>query len=258
MSVPSPEGRGRASLVRAGIFVPVLATLGLLPSIGVAQGFGSLLGRISSTVAGSNLANALVSITGTGLSVSSGEAGLYVIVGVPSGRHEITVELLGFQVGRDSIQLEPDEALVLDFRLEPDPVAIDGLLVSAEASRSGAVVIGREEIARRRASTVTQLLRGAVPGLTQTVTSGDVGAASRIRMRGNRSLEASPPLFFVDGVRIGSSHVAGPEGTGGILTFLDNINPRDIQRIEILRAAEATTFFGTDAVGGAILIFTRR
>jgi outer membrane cobalamin receptor len=85
-----------------------------------------------------------------------------------------------------------------------------------------------------------------------------VGSASRIRIRGVRSLQESPPLFFVDGVRIGSARMGGPTGTGGVLTFLGNLNPRDLDRIEILHASEATTLFGTDAAGGAILIFTRR
>ena len=57
---------------------------------------------------------------------------------------------------------------------------------------------------------------------------------------------------------MGSARVTGPTGTEGVLTFLDNINPADIQRIEILYAAEATTLFGTDAAGGAILIYTKR
>jgi outer membrane receptor protein involved in Fe transport len=227
-----------------------------------AQGIGTIVGRVTSGDEGANLPNALVSVTGTGLSVLTGEEGWYLLVGVPVGRHEITVQLPGYFEVRDTVDLGPDDTPVLYFQLEPDPIPVDELVVSAEvqppARLAHARVIGEKEIARRQASTVTQLLQGLVPGLTQTVTSGDVGAAAQIRLRGTRSLEASPPLFFVDGVLVASAHFGGPAGTGSILTFLDNINPRDIQRIEILHAAEATTLFGTDAVGGAILIFTKR
>ncbi|MFH1763774.1 MAG: TonB-dependent receptor plug domain-containing protein [Gemmatimonadota bacterium] len=239
-------------LVASGILAP-----GLL-----AQGTGNVLGRISSGVAGANLANALVSISGTELKVLSGDEGWFFLTGIPAGRHEITVELPGFAEVKDTIEVGPDAAVKLDFLMAPDPVPVDELVVSAEGRAIGTLahrrVIGRDEIERRGPSTVTQLLQGLVPGVTQTVTSGDVGSAAQIRIRGTRSLEASPPLFFVDGIRIGSSRVGGPPGTGGILTFLDNINPRDIDRIEVLHAAEATTLFGTDAVGGAILIFTKR
>ncbi len=236
--------------------------LASLPLCGRAQGTGTVVGRVTSGDEGANLPNALVSVTGTGISVLTGEAGWYFLVGVPEGRHEITVGLPGYFEVKDTIELRLDEALVLNFQLEPDPVPLDELVVSAEiqpsANLAHARVIGEEEIARRQASSVTQLLQGLVPGLTQTVTSGDVGAAAQIRLRGTRSLEASPPLFFVDGVLVASAHFGGPAGTGRTLAFLDNINPRDIQRIEILHAAEATTLFGTDAVGGAILIFTKR
>jgi outer membrane receptor protein involved in Fe transport len=246
---------------------PVPLAIGLMglatvPQCAWAQGTGTVVGRVTSGDEGANLPNALVSVTGTGISVLTGEAGWYFLVGVPEGRHEITVGLPGYFEVKDTIELRLDDALVLNFQLEPDPVPVDELVVSAEVQPSAnlahARVIGEEEIARRQASSVTQLLQGLVPGLTQTVTSGDVGAAAQIRLRGARSLEASPPLFFVDGVLVGSAHFGGPVGTGSILTFLDNINPRDIQRIEILHAADATTLFGTDAVGGAILIFTKR
>jgi outer membrane receptor protein involved in Fe transport len=233
----------------------------LAPGV-MAQSTGSVLGRVSGEAGEAGLANAVVSIPGTGLSVLSGDEGWYFLADVPVGRREITVALPGFAVARRAIDVGPGDALVLNFQLGADPLSMDELVISTQARIPGApanwIVIGPEEIAKRRANTVTQILQGLVPGLTQTVTSGDVGSAAQIRIRGARSFEGSPPLFFVDGIRIGSSNTGGPVGTGGVLTFLDNINPRDIDRIEILHAAEATTLFGTDAVGGAILIYTKR
>lgn len=248
---------GRLSPILLGLVI-----LGVFTPSVHAQDRGNVFGRVSSAEADVRLPNALVSISGTGLKVLSGDNGWYFLTDVPTGRHEITVVLPGFAEVRDTIEVDVDDVLALDFQLEPDPVSVDGLAVTVEARPLGRLahrtVIGREEIARRQASTVTQLLQGLVPGLTQTVTSGDVGAAAQIRMRGVRSLRSSPPLIFLDGVRIGSSRLRGPPGTGGVLTFLGNINPRDLDRIEILQAMEATTMFGADAAGGAILIYTKR
>jgi len=84
-----------------------LVALGILPPTTLAQGAGSALGRITSTDERANLPNALVSITGTGLSVLTGEAGWYFIVGVPPGRHEITLELPGYFEARDIAPLFP-------------------------------------------------------------------------------------------------------------------------------------------------------
>ena len=194
--------------------------------------------------------------------VLSGNEGWFFLTGLPPGRHEITVELTGFALAVDTVEVQADSAIHRDFRLQPNPVPLDELVVSADAHARGALahrrIITREEIDRRQAGTLTQLLQGLVPGVTQTVTSGDVGAAAQIRIRGVRSLEGTPPVFFLDGVLVGSARFDGPAGTGRILTFLDNINPEDIERIEILYSAEATTVFGTDAAGGAILIFTKR
>lgn len=249
--------RGRRVLLLLGVLTP-----SFFSAVSAVQGTGSVFGRVLGGTEEATLANALVSVSGTTLRVLSGDEGWFFLTGLPSGRHEITIELVGFALAKDTVEVQPDNAVHLDFWLEPEPVPLDELVVSADARAGGAKahrrIITREDIDRRQASTVSQILQGLVPGVTQTKTSGDVGAASKIRIRGVRSLEDTPPLIFLDGVRVGSAGFASPVGTEGILTFLDNINPQDIQRIEILYAAEATTFFGTDAVGGAILIFTKR
>ncbi|MFC1661173.1 TonB-dependent receptor plug domain-containing protein [Gemmatimonadota bacterium] len=228
-----------------------------------AQGSGSILGRISDEATGAILPTALVSVTGPGLSVLSGDEGWYFLTGIPEGRQEISVVLIGYGTVRETVLVRPGDAITLDFQLKAEAIPIDEVRVVAEPrlreNLTHRKVISSEEIVRRQAGTVTQLLQGLVPGMTQTVTSGDVGAAARIRIRGVRSLEDTPPLFFLDGVRIGSAGFNAPTGAGGsVLTFLDNINPKDIDRIEILHATEATILYGTNASGGAVLIFTRR
>jgi iron complex outermembrane receptor protein len=227
-----------------------------------AQDPGSILGRITDVATGAPLPEALVSVSGTGRQILSGENGWYFLTGVPAGVHEITVGLLGYALVRDTVELVPGDALSADYQLTAEPIPVDELVISVEAdplrNLSQRRVILREELERRQATTMAQLLQGLVPELTQTFTSGEVGAAPQIRIRGVRSLRPNPPIFIVDGVRIVSAQTGGPPGTGSILAFLDVINPRDVDRIEILHASEATTFYGTDAAGGAILIFTRR
>jgi len=226
------------------------------------QEAGSILGRITDAATGAPLPEALISVLGAGRQIRAGENGWYFLTGVPAGVHELTVGLLGYSLVRDTVEVTPGGALSRDFSLSAEPIPVQELVISAEAdplrNLSQRRVIRRDELERRQASTMTQLLQGLVPGLTQTVTSGEVGAAPQVRIRGIRSLRGSPPLFIVDGVLIASARTGGPPGTGSILTFLDVINPRDVDRIEILHASEATTLYGTDAAGGAILIFTRR
>ena len=256
-----PESFGPKSLWGRAVFLGLLAG-STLPIPGQTQQTGNLLGRVTETEDGSALANAIVSVPDASVQIMTGDEGWYFLTGVPVGTHEVRVHRFGFLEAVDTVELGPDSTIVKDFRLRPDPVLVDGLVVTAEAEPIGRLahrrVIRSEDIARTQATTVTQLLQGLVPGLTQTVTSGDVGAAPTLRIRGIRSMEATPPLFFLDGVRVGSARFRGPAGTGTILTFLDNINPRDLDRVEVLNATEATTLFGTDAAGGAILIYTKR
>lgn len=227
-----------------------------------AQDLASIVGRITEAATGAPLPEALVSVSGTGRQIRSGENGWYFLTGVPAGVHEITVGLLGYAVVRDTVELAPGDALSADFQLPAEPIPVDELVISAEAdplrNLTHRRVISREELEGRHASTMNQLLQGLVPGVTQTVTSGEAGAAPQVRIRGVRSLRPNPPLFIIDGVRVTSARTGGPPGTGSILSFLDVITPRDVDRIEILHASEATTLYGTDAAGGAILIFTRR
>jgi hypothetical protein len=254
-------GRFLTESLRLFVAIGFLVSGVCLPALD-AQGSGAILGRISDQETGATISEALVSISGTNLRVLSGEHGWYVLSGIPAGMHEVTVGLLGYELIRDTIQVASGDALDMDFQLVSEPIPVDGLVVSAEAeplrNLAHRRVVRREELERRQASTMSQLLQGLVPGVTQTVTSGDAGASARIRIRGVRSLRDSPPLFFVDGVRVASARTGGPPGTGAILTFLDNINPKDVERIEIVHAAEATMLFGTDGAGGAILIYTRR
>ena len=237
--------------------------MSLLPPGLFAQPSGTILGRITSPTEGIVLADVEISIPEAGLRVLSGSEGWYFLVGIPEGRHEVTVGLIGYETVRDTIDMEAGGAVNLHFELQPVPIEMEGLVVEAEATSSRLTgqrrIIGQEELTRTQASTLTTLLQGLVPGVTLTSTSGNVGASSQIRIRGVRSLRENGPLFFIDDVRIGSADFRGPVGTGGsILTFLDNIDPADIDRIEILHASEATLLYGTDAAGGVILIYTKR
>ena len=244
-------------------FLAGLLASGILPSIVLAQPSGKLLGRITSQHDGTVLPDVEISVSGTNLTVVSGAEGWYFLIGIPEGRHEVTASLIGYATVRDSIDMEPGGALTADFQLSPAPVDVEGLVVEGRratlSAKGNRRVIGAEELTRTQASTVTELLQGLVAGVNLTSTSGNVGAESRIRIRGVRSLRENAPLFFVDDVRVGSSDFRGPPGTGGsVLAFLDNISPTDIDRIEILHASEATLLYGTDAAGGVILIFTKR
>ena len=96
---------------------------------------------------------------------------------------------------------------------------------------------------------------------------GEIGQGKQIRLRGNSSVSMSnQPIIYIDGVRMMSERLppgqrAGlPGGRGANVTAspLDDINPNDIERIEVIKGSAATTLYGTEASAGVIQIFTKR
>ena len=100
-----------------------------------------------------------------------------------------------------------------------------------------------------------------------TETDGVVGQGSSINIRGFSSLQTlNQPLIYVDGIRVDNSFTLGPDngfdgfrdagGSGG--SALDDINPEDIESIEIIKGPAAATLYGTEASAGVIQIVTKK
>ena len=103
------------------------------------------------------------------------------------------------------------------------------------------------------------VLQGRTTGIQVNDHSGQVGAASQIRLRGNNSMtQGNNPLIYVDGVRIESSPIGSDDEGAQTPGALDMINPADIDRMEVIKGPAATTLYGTEASGGVIQIFTKR
>jgi outer membrane receptor protein involved in Fe transport len=111
-----------------------------------------------------------------------------------------------------------------------------------------------------------------VTGVQQFANEGQVGSGSTIAIRGLSSVtQSSEPLIYVDGIRLNNqTYMAntltrttaqgnpGPNGAQNSPKPLDNLNPDDVLRIEVIRGPAATTLYGTEAAAGVIQIFTKR
>src|SRR5205085_8018133 len=108
--------------------------------------------------------------------------------------------------------------------------------------------------------TLSDVLTGKTAGLTVTQAAGSPGSSSRIRIRGSNSVSLSnEPLLIVDGVRVNNDVSASSLGVGGQVTSrFDDINPQDIESIEVLKGPAASALYGTAAANGVIQIVTRK
>ena len=108
-------------------------------------------------------------------------------------------------------------------------------------------------------SSVEQMLQGAAPGMLVTFNSGDPGAGASIRIRGTTSLsEESNPLWIVDGAEIISDNYSVASITNFGYSPVGDIDPSDIESIDILKDASATAIYGSRGANGVIVIKTKR
>ena len=112
------------------------------------------------------------------------------------------------------------------------------------------------------------MLQSKTPGVTILPGSGVPGTAGEIRIRGASSLSGYKPVVFIDGIRFNIDDLGGFSATGGgtaglaqstqVTSALNNLNPNDIESIEIIKGPAAATLYGAEAANGVIQIITKK
>ncbi len=224
------------------------------------------------TPAGVPVEAATIFIESLNLGVLSNAQGRFLLI-VPASRRvgDARVDVRASQIGRTSqvqtITLQPGTQVV-DFVLADDPLLLEAIVVTGvgldiERQKLGVTInsVSSNEIALSQETNLVSALAGKAPNVQVTSSSGDPGAGSYIRIRGANSLiNDNQPLFVVDGVPIDNSTTEIETTTAG--TALTNraadINPNDIESIEILKGAAAAAIYGSRAANGVVMITTKR
>lgn len=237
-----------------------------------------IIGRVTNANTGQPVGSAQVTIDGTTLGALSAEDGTYAIAAVPEGTQLLRVRRLGFTSTSRSVQVASGDVRV-DFALSPISVSLDAVVVTGTAGQARRREIGNsigaissEQLATAPKQNVSDLLQGQVTGVQQFANEGQVGSGSTIAIRGLSSVtQSSEPLIYIDGIRMNNQTYMnntltrttamgnpGPAGAQNSPKPLDNLNPDDVLRIEVIRGPAATTLYGTEAAAGVIQIFTKR
>lgn len=160
------------------------------------------------------------------------------------GRTEINVEL------QPSVQLL-DDVVVTSFGLEQEEKALGYSVQEVNAA----------ELTAGNQPNLVNALSGKVAGVNITNTGGAPGRSSRIVIRGINSLDPeanNQPLFVVDGVPIDNSTIESTGTPRGLSNRAADINPNDIESINVLKGSAATSLYGVRAANGAVIITTKR
>ncbi len=250
--------------------LPIVA-LGLTPLKAQAQG-GTITGQVTAGDTGAPVDLAQVFVEGTRISVTTTAQGRYLLTGVSAGERTVTVQRLGYSDASQQVTVGEGAAVTLDFTLATAPVALSGIVVTATGEQQKMSIanviatIGADSIVTSAPITnVTDLLQGRVPGVMTFSNAGMTGSAARIRIRGFNSLsQDNSPLMIVDGVRVenttggGSQIGPGQYSSGWTAGAITDLNPEEIESIDVVKGPSAATLYGTDGANGVILIRTKR
>lgn len=234
----------------------------------LAQNEGSLTGSITDDETDEPLVGVSLFIDELGLGTSSDTEGEFEIQNIPEGTYELSLDYIGYESATHQITIESGEQTELHFTMTADVLGLDQLLVTARGTSSARREIGTSltsiepaELEGGPIQSMSQLLQGRAAGMNIQLGGGKVGQQHTIVMRGAASLsQSNEPVIYVDGVRIDNSRSSGVTTTTAGVTWsgLDDINPEDIERIEVVRGASAATLYGTEASSGVIQIFTKQ
>ncbi len=255
--------RIRPELGAAAAFV-LLASLAGRPL--AAQ--GSVAGRVTEQANGQPVPGAQVLILGTSLQTRTGREGRYTIEKVPAGQYEVQVRLIGYATATQPVTVASGQTATLDFALTAAAVPLDVVVVSAtgaeqlkkELGNSVATIDAAKTVEEAAPTNFADLLNSRVPGLVVLPSGGTTGTGSRVRIRGSSSLSLSnEPIIVVDGVRVENGPASNSIGVGGQSpSRLNDLNPEEIESIEVVKGPSAAALYGTDAVNGVIQITTKR
>ncbi|MDX1648076.1 MAG: TonB-dependent receptor plug domain-containing protein, partial [Longimicrobiales bacterium] len=227
---------------------------------------GTVMGRVVDAQSNRPLANAQISVPGTGLGGLTQADGTYRVAGIPAGEQAVRVTILGYATQEEVVNVPSGGTATADFRLSQDAINLTGIVVTGVGQETekrklstSVDVISAEEISEIPVTSVDQLLQGRVAGATVNAQSAQAGTATLINFRGASSVFGSQtPVIYVDGVRVDNSQ-ATAAGTGGEQSSaLADLLTSDIERIEITKGGAASTLYGSDAATGVIQIFTKQ
>jgi outer membrane receptor protein involved in Fe transport len=198
--------------------------------------------------------------------------GSFRVIADQAAQLKLRVTKLGFLPVERIVRTSGPGAVVVNVELRRTAIGLDAVVVTGSAGATQVREVGHSVAEIRPASygepisSVDQLLTARIPGLMVIPATGMAGGGSKIRLRESSSVALSnQPLVYVDGVRIRSDaypknspfndRSRGPNDTP---SPVDDIDPLDIDRIEVVRGPAATTLYGTEAAAGVIQIFTKR
>lgn len=253
--------------MRSRLLQFVLASVTFVSSSLAAQSGATITGRVLDRSSQRPLEAAQVRLVGTQRGGSSDATGIYRITGVPAGDVQVVAQRIGYAPVTRTLSVPATGTVTLDFTLVISATQLDQVVVTAtgETQRkreTGNVIASIDTSTLTLAATTnfSDVLSARAPGVSVITSGGTTGGNSRIRIRGSNSISLSnDPLLIIDGIRIDNSSSSSSLGVGGQApSRFNDINPDEIENIEIIKGPAAAALYGTAASNGVIQITTKK
>lgn len=211
------------------------------------------------------LIGASVVVKGANIGTTTDIDGLFEL-SVPSGQNAITVSFIGYK----SQDIPIDGQTFIELSLEEDRTTLDEVVVTAlgftgKKDRSGSTSSGVSNTAIKSSGEPNLLnsLAGKASGVKIVRANGDPGAGTNIQIRGANTIGgSSQPLVIVDGIPMSNDNLygSGSSRSGGVSqqSRINDINPEDVESVQILKGASAAALWGSRAANGVLMITTKQ
>src|SRR2546425_5181139 len=246
------------------ISVVVALLVGTVPVAAAQQ--GAVGGVVTDQTSGNPIGEARVAAVGTAVFAQTNATGRYVLSGLSAGEVTLRVSAIGYGAVTRVVTVAAGEAATQDFALTLQPYSLDEIVVTAtgeQAKREVGNVINSIRadslVQTRPIANMNDLLSAKAPGVD--VLAGNLtGAGSRVRIRGTNSLSLNnEPLYIIDGIRMTADNNSSSIGIGGTNpSRVNDINPEEIETIDVIKGPSAAALYGTAASTGVIIIKTKQ
>jgi len=227
---------------------------------------------------GSNvpIGSAQVQVRGTTIGTLSREDGTFSLQ-VPARDIMLVVKRIGYPPVEQNVAANASTVRIV---MRRDPLKLEQVVITGQASGisrrnlpNSIASVSNEEVAKVSAPSVDQALQGKIAGTQISTSTGAPGGGNRVRIRGISSiLGSAQPLYVIDGVIVsdvsigsGTNKVTGAAGNAisvsnqeAPVNRISDINPNDVESVEVLKGSAAAAIYGSKASGGVIIITTKR
>jgi TonB-dependent starch-binding outer membrane protein SusC len=258
--------------------VAILASLVLgSTSAHAQQELRRVVGRVLDADTRAAVPSAAVLAVGSTVGTTTNDSGVFVLR-VPTTTTSLLVRRIGYRQTTVSLGAQEEYTVLVEkdvLQLEKQVITGVATTVSSQNAANAVAVVSGDQLNQAPTPTVENALQGKVPGaVIQQNNGGAPGGGLQIQIRGITSINANAsPLYVIDGVVLdndtfnpGINAVTGADNQEGVgpdmqdngVNRIADLNPEDIESIEVLKGASASAIYGSKASSGVIVITTKK